>query len=131
MGVRYGISQNTFEVNCFGQQGTCQVQSLAGNSELMPGQKIDFQGEIAGQVEVADCKAWQSLYRTDCVMPSSTPTITAMETSKETPTPVPTNTATMTPTNTVQNLNNGGREDGRRGEGGGSGSGGSGSGGGG
>jgi serine/threonine protein kinase len=126
MGVRYGFSQNTFEVSCFGQQGTCQVQSSAGNSQLMPGQKIDFQGKIASQVEVADCKAWDSLSSTVCVVPASTPTA---ETSKETPTPVPTNTATPTSTSTVQNLNSGGREDGHRGEGGGSGGSGSGGGG--
>ena len=70
MGVSYLATQNTFQVDCFGQQGVCQLLSPAGITELKPGQKMGFQGDAPGPVEVADCTAWQSLSNAGCVVPT-------------------------------------------------------------
>jgi hypothetical protein len=121
-GISYLVTQNTFQLDCFGQQGVCQLLSPAGITELKPGQKISFQGDTPGLVEVADCTAWQSLKSAECIVPLATPTIIVTET----PTPVPPTPTPRKPTNNGGKPDRGRGEGGDKGGGGGSGSGGGG-----
>ena len=90
-GVSYDPLQTTIVVNCLGQEGSCSFYTATEWNELAPGQQLDYEGGVRGEVRRADFEGWQLLFKEI----SPTPTMTPPPNFTQIPTFTP--SATVTP----------------------------------
>ncbi len=103
MGIKFDAAEDVYDISCFGQQGTCQVQGPTGFAELNAGERISYHRDILGPLSAADYNAWQDLCKPDCADPlmTSTPIATSKPAAKPSPSITATHSATITPTITL------------------------------
>jgi len=95
VGISYEPLQITITVSCFGPAGSCQFIGLNDSDTLTPGQQLQYEESIRGEIGNVDLKQWLALYSDILPSPTITPNPGLTITPSIVPTIIP---ASATPT---------------------------------